>query len=74
LGSDENDEAGEDSHAHLSDSINNNTVSQGVDESSARRRDTDLYIFKYVPDIAFHEGSDGDLDDSDLEEHRSKVM
>jgi hypothetical protein len=70
--SDENDEAGEDPHAHPSDSISS-TVSQGADESSARRRNMDRYIFKYVPDIAFHEGSDGDLDDSDLEEHQSRL-
>jgi hypothetical protein len=45
-----------------------------VDErtSSEGRRNADRYVFRYVPDIAFHESQDGDLDDSDLEEYRQR--
>jgi hypothetical protein len=45
-----------------------------VDErtSSEERRNADRYVFRYVPDIAFHESQDGDLDDSDLEEYRQR--
>jgi hypothetical protein len=41
--------------------------------SSQERRNADRYVFRYVPDIAFHECQDGDLDDSDLEEYRQKA-
>jgi hypothetical protein len=46
----------------------------GPGERSRGRQKVDRYVFKTVPDIAFHEGSDGDLDESDSEDCRSKPM
>jgi hypothetical protein len=46
----------------------------GPGERSRGRRKVDRYMFKAVPDTAFHEGSDGDFDESDSEDYRFKPM
>jgi hypothetical protein len=66
---DDNEGSCEDSHSR---SIGESAAGEGLHFED--RREVDRYIFRDVPDIAFHEGSDGDLDDSDLEVYRARLM